>query len=381
MVIKSFTADSVAAALKEVRTELGGEAVILKTRQHIGRGGSSRIEVTACLDNPTVAQASIALSDNKPHDRSGETVPPVSRIAYGIHGDHGTHTVENSMIPHDLAEIDRKLDLLLGMSNLTRTEVGHHSEQIQNLYLAMKEADVHEGFIETLIGRVLESCCDSDQFATAIKEEFCNNLSSMVSQQLEFKAGDRLLFVGPAGSGKTSVMGKLAASLVVRGREKVKLLSLDSSKVGALDEIHSYAELLGTAVTNPDQLDHGHEDKDRAIILIDSPALSPDVKKIQALKTQIEQLNPDYCFITLSCLTRTADMVMFAQMARPLSPTHLMMTMLDLTDRWGGIVAACQATGLKLALVTDSPSGVGTVQPPDPLLMARKILGTEVIGE
>ncbi len=52
MRIKSYTAESVADALKRIRTELGGEAFVLKTRKLVNPLGMERVEITACCDDP-----------------------------------------------------------------------------------------------------------------------------------------------------------------------------------------------------------------------------------------------------------------------------------------------------------------------------------------
>ncbi len=58
MIVKSFIADTVAGALKQARNELGGDAVILKTRKLDGvhpSAGGGRVEVTACVDKAAAA--------------------------------------------------------------------------------------------------------------------------------------------------------------------------------------------------------------------------------------------------------------------------------------------------------------------------------------
>ncbi len=59
MIVKSFISDTVAGALKRARTELGGDAVILKTRRLEGVSPASaggKVEVTACVDRPTATK-------------------------------------------------------------------------------------------------------------------------------------------------------------------------------------------------------------------------------------------------------------------------------------------------------------------------------------
>ncbi len=381
MIIKSFTADSVAAALKKVRGELGGDAVVLKTRQLFDQGGRNRIEITACLDKPTADQACTTVPDRLTEGTQDRVSVPVSRFNAELPGPSPEDTNTDNLGSGKLVEIGQKLDLLLRMNRAVGDPVGHYNEPLRKLCQVMRDADVDEQFIDTLVARVLETCSNDEMLASEVEKELRSELSSLVSRKIEFKAGDRLLFIGPPGSGKTSVMGKLAAEFVIGAGDKVRLVSLDTGKVGALDEIHGYAELLGADVAEPDQWYVREESKDQAIILIDSPALSPNEKVIRELAEQVERFNPNYRFITLSCLTRSADMVEFVQRIKPLAPTHLILTMLDLTERWGGIIAACRAAGRQLALVTEAPSGKGTAHVPDPALMARKILKMGTDGE
>src|SRR5512138_740160 len=52
MIIKTITADSMAAGLKLVRSELGKDAVVLKSREIPGGSANGRVEITACTERP-----------------------------------------------------------------------------------------------------------------------------------------------------------------------------------------------------------------------------------------------------------------------------------------------------------------------------------------
>jgi len=74
MIIKTFTAESSAAALKRVKAEMGGEAIVLKTRQVSDESSQTMFEVTACLEKPTVDQSSKSLSSGVSQFRSTSQV-------------------------------------------------------------------------------------------------------------------------------------------------------------------------------------------------------------------------------------------------------------------------------------------------------------------
>ncbi len=358
MIIKSFTAETMSAALKSVRSEMGGDAVVLKTRQTTRADGKANIEVTACLDKPSAAQASTMLTSTAQvatteKNRLGEVVPSM------IESNETVSTV--SAIGSDrLGEINHKLDLLLGL-NKGQTEPGaHHGDLVRGCYLKMCEAELPEQFVELVISAALGKTSEAGSAVTAIRTELTERLSELIGDEPQYTEGDRILFVGPAGCGKTSALGKIAARLVATQRKKVKLVSLDNSKVGSHEEIRSYGYLLGA-----DVLDTSEKAEDEfgnsEILLIDSPALPNRSDRLADLVARADRFNPNYRLVLFSSLYRSADVADFAELTKPFDPTHLIVTMLDLTKRWGTIVAATQATGLKLVLISDSPSGTGAL--------------------
>jgi len=395
MIIKSFTAETMTAALKTVRQELGGEAVVLKTRQLSDGVGANTVEVTACLDTPTVAQASMALpdvtdrpqavtsfsSDSKLVSTSG--LAPKSRIDSEMLTEPETEALANTntSLNDRMNQIERKLNLLLHINNVADFPDMHRGEDIRNILTSMRKADLPDDFAESLMTKALASVGESDNLRTELGRLFENEMSSMICPELKFKAGDRLLFMGPAGSGKTSLMGKLAADLIKQGSDKIRLTTLDNCKVGAHDEIQSYADLLGAELTNQPGAEDKNSADDECIELVDSPALPRQSERIDELRTEIDRLNPNYRFVTVSALTRPSDIEEFATWLRPLEPTHLVLTMLDLTERWGTVVAACKATGLPLAFVVESPGGIGQALAPNAQQLVVSILNKEAIGE
>jgi flagellar biosynthesis protein FlhF len=389
MIIKSFTAETMTAALKTVRQELGGEAVVLKTRQLSNGVGANTVEVTACLDTPTVAQASMALRDVAEGPQavtvsSSESKPaPKSRLAPETFTEPETEALAktNTSLNDRLNQIERKLNLLLHINNVADFPDTHRGEDIRSILTSMREADLPDDFAEHLMTKALASVGESGSLRTELGRLFENEMSSMVCPELKFKAGDRLLIMGPAASGKTSLMGKLAADLIKQGSDKIRLTTLDNCKVGAHDEIQSYADLLGAELTTPAREEDKKSAVDECIELVDSPALPRQSERIEELKTEIDRLNPNYRFLTISALTRPSDIEEFAKWLRPLEPTHLVLTMLDLTERWGTVVAACRATGLPLAFVIESPGGIGQALTPNARQIVASILNEEAIGE
>jgi len=363
MIIKSFTSESVSAALKRVRTELGGDAVVLKTRQIADKDGHNRVEITACLDNPTTAQAESALAQTA----------DIAVVEETKSTDGGT----DMQVPVHLTltQIDRKLDQLLGRDAEDVSPADAFGDELSRLRRQLRTADVPEEIVEEIVTKI-QAIDDTDADAVDVARQYLQTeLDTFVSSTVDFQPGDKIAIIGPAGAGKTSVLGKLAVRLRATGSHEVVLSTLDRSKVGSLDEIQCYADLLGADVIEP--AEHDKEDNSKHVLLIDTAALPGRTDKLESLASELNSQQPTYRLLSFSCLTSTADIRTTAERARRLAPTHLVVTMLDLSARWGSVLTACRATGLPLLFVADSASGTGSLATPDTAALTDGILGKE----
>jgi flagellar biosynthesis GTPase FlhF len=215
----------------------------------------------------------------------------------------------------------------------------------------------------------------------AVREQLVARLAELMEPNLAFRPGDRVVFVGPAGSGKSTLMGKVAAQLALHLKQSVTLTTLDRSRIAAAEEVQRYAEVLQAAMLEPSDLEPSVEVAADTITLIDSPALPLGGDERSQLAAAIDAANPNCRVAVFSALTRGKDGLAAAESLQALSPTHLAVTMTDLTNRLGGAVSIAAATGWKIAMLCDAPAGLGDVLQPDPDRTARLLLRSGVTGD
>jgi len=374
MIIRSFMDESVAAALKQVRTEMGGEAVVLKTRQVAGESGSTRFEVTACLDKPFAAQASRTLPDHVPTGGGDQSLVPAPQTR--IVDTRQSPPTQTDQLADRIAALDEKVSRLLTVESLPGMSITTGLETISRAVSAMKGTDVPQSFINSFVVSLRADLKDSEITNGLVLERLAQEISAMLDPQTTFKPGDRVLMMGPVASGKTSALGKLAARLVLEEELPVKMMTLDSPKVGAIDEIESYAELLGVDTSFPTPLSTPPEDAGK-VVLIDGCSLPIESDQLDTLKQEIDKLRPTHRLAFFSALTRSIDIHHQAEWLAKLSPTHIAFTMTDLSSCWGGLIAAVSSTNAKLAFMTNTPSGVSHLVTPDAVTISRKLLRLE----
>ena len=123
-----------------------------------------------------------------------------------------------------------------------------------------------------------------------------------------------MALIGPTGVGKTTTIAKLAATLKLRESHTVGLITIDTYRIAAVDQLKKYADILDIplrVVGSPEELRAAIEAmSDREFILIDTAGRSPsDTLKLQELKNFLNIAGPDEVHLVLSS-TATQESVM-----------------------------------------------------------------------
>lgn len=238
MNIRKFIAPTTRQALKEIRNELGDDAVILSNRQL-----ENGVEVIA-LASETMAQLTDKAQEKSFESRVAGSEP--ERAAQATHGTEGSIS-----------------SIASESSILGEIKFMHQTLQQQLATFAWSDAQQRDPQRAALLRRVLNS-----GFSVVLARQLLDNLPSGGAQgeawikrvlksnlRVADKADDIVVqggvyaLIGPTGVGKTTTTAKLAARAVVRyGADKVALLTTDSYRIGAYEQLKIYGKILGVAV-------------------------------------------------------------------------------------------------------------------------------------
>jgi flagellar biosynthesis protein FlhF len=165
-------------------------------------------------------------------------------------------------------------------------------------------------------------------------------------------------FVGPTGVGKTTAIVKLAAQLALRQRRKVILMTLDGYRIGAVEQLKSYAGLLGIPfrfIGQVQDLPKAVEDQNQKdFVLIDTAGRSPrdlgamkDVAQFLQSSAQIEK------HLVLSATTKQSDLHDIVDRFEVCRPDYLLFTKLDETWTLGPILNELVRTHKPMSYYSD----------------------------
>lgn len=192
------------------------------------------------------------------------------------------------------------------------------------------------------------------------------------------EAQKRVSLIGATGVGKTTTIAKLAAEAITQSGARVALVTIDTYRIAAVEQLKVYGDIMGLpveVVLSPDQLQEAfrrHRDKD--LILIDTAGRSPrDNVRIEELKQFLGADSGVENCLVFSATTeeRIQRRALKAFSALPLS--RLIFTKLDEADRCGAMINMSVRSNLPLAYMTNGQ------QVPEDLLGAEPQLVAELV--
>ena len=188
--------------------------------------------------------------------------------------------------------------------------------------------------------------------------------------------------IGATGVGKTTTIGKLAAGFSIADKRRVALITVDTYRVAAVEQLKTFGEIIGVpvkVVMNPAGLREAIDSfADRELIFIDTAGRSPYHDLHMAdLRTFLEHARPDFTMLVLSATTQYSDQLKVYRRFEPLT-THLIFTKLDETGSAGAILNILGQTTLPTAYLSNGQSVPDDIEAATPNRLARYVLGTEM---
>lgn len=166
--------------------------------------------------------------------------------------------------------------------------------------------------------------------------------------------------VGPSGVGKTTTVAKLAARARMNGKS-VALVSCDGFRVGAVDQLERYADLLGATfhiARSASELASVLEEETADVVFVDTSGRPPTATAPEAALAARRKKGAPVPVEVILCMPasiRASDAARVFGVFVTLSPTSVCVTKLDETDAPSGLVHAPIAARLPLSVICAGP--------------------------
>ncbi len=382
MRIKKFTAASMKEALLEIKQDLGEEAMILNTRKipkkMFAFGDQNTIEVTAAIDErglPTAKPMSPITMQNpgtytqKGLKRKPEPVQSTTMVAEepleeqkdsALLPDEEVGKLTQRFQIQELREDLSKMRVLLASILATgeTAAAGGFAGPWAILYKRLADSEIRLDIATDLVNKLKNTTESPDR---DINKKFISVLceSFPVSGPFRLKNDGPLLvtMVGPTGSGKTTTIAKLASYYNLNRGKSVSLITADTYRLAAIEQIRSFAEIVDIGlqvIFAPDEVEEalescGNDD----IVFIDTAGRSPNNKDhMQDLERLLNHLNPHEVHLVLSATTKDSDLKVAVKRYKELKANRLLFTKLDETTHLGNVFNTVSESGLPASYCT-----------------------------
>ena len=191
----------------------------------------------------------------------------------------------------------------------------------------------------------------------------------------------RISLIGATGVGKTTTIAKLAAEAITQSGARVALVTIDTYRIAAVEQLKVYGEIMGLpveVVLSPEQLQEAfrrHRDKD--LILIDTAGRSPrDQARIDELNQFLGQGSEVENCLVLAAPTEERLQQKTLESFSPIPLSRLIFTKLDETDRCGSLINVPIRSNLPLAYLTNGQQVPEDLLRAEPKTVAELVMGT-----
>jgi flagellar biosynthesis protein FlhF len=260
----------------------------------------------------------------------------------------------------ELAEMRRQLEgIRMAMrSGLTAPRWLLPSSTLAEVFTTLLSADVSGEVAQAIVDRLHAQMApadleDSGALIRALTAELTRRFSVDATVGRADPGARVAALVGPPGSGKTSTLVKLALAQGLAVRRSVQLISLDNLRIGAAEQLRSYAAILGVgfqALETPANLAQALEDhRAKSLILIDTPGFcTGDLDSAADLARALSARKEIDVHLVLTASMKPADLTRVVEAFEVFRPAKLLFTRLDETDSFGPIY--CEAARTHKAL-------------------------------
>lgn len=422
MIIKKFSGKTEAEATEAAKKELGSGVVIMNVRQVKAKGLLAAFK-------PKLTEVTVALeeeSERSSYIRRENSLQPAPSVSQNRNTEQKAVSRETRSIEEKLENLQTLLESQL--QNRQTPQISgyeqensipsHHPGAEDNSGEQRRQPVQEKGkepatetepddemmkFRKLIYNTMLDNEVD-EKYAGKIMEEMekiqkpnmpFDYLLASIYQRMILKFGKAeeitkasqgpriVTFIGPTGVGKTTTIAKIASRYVVEEKKRVALLTTDTYRIAAAEQLRTYANILmvpfRVIYTEEELTDAIRDFYEYDYILVDTAGHSPQNQdQLGSMKQLLEcmkQSAESSFYLVLSATTKYKDLLKIADSYSQIAEYQLIFTKLDETDALGNLLNLRLYTGAGIAYVTCGQNVPDDIEVFNPQKTVKQLLG------
>lgn len=350
MQLKKFKVKNIREAMEKIKEELGDDAFIISDRP-ITENGEKLIEVIAAVEKDSVSSSfkvtpsALNISDAKKENSIDELKKLIEKLSY--------KESDISPLKKEIEEIKR----LITERFKSQKKVIDFEGIFYDIYLKLLEEGI-SGDIASKLVKILEyqTPLKMQSEIGKIKPYLWKIIYSSLSSVKPINNKDKIIaLVGPTGVGKTTTLAKLSAYYHLAEQKKVALISLDSFRIAAPEQLKTYASLIGV----PFALAYNREELEKYIRMFESydfifiDTVGRKVSK-ESVKKDYEILKDESIkkILVLSATTKSEDLINIVKLYKNMIPDSVIFTKMDETLSYGNVYTTIIKENMSISYFT-----------------------------
>ena len=403
MIIKKYTAKTEKEAIDAAKKELGENVVIMNVKNTRKKGlmgilGATVVEVTVALEAENERPGPVFTPKK---ETAGPIVPDSVWEKKPLLDKENAMSVEVETGKAIVEKLDGLQSLLQQQFKMTEED---KKEEVKEEIKEEKKSDETMTFIKLLYNTMIENEV-SDKYANELIDEIQQKgkpdmqmdfVLSNVYQKMILKFGKAKLiqtsekkpkliyFIGPTGVGKTTTIAKIASKFCVEEKKKIALLTADTYRIAAAEQLRTYANILEVpfrVIYTPEEIVQSVEEfKNMDYILVDTSGHSHQNQEqkeaiAELLEATSESIEKEI-FLVVSATTKYKDLTRIADSYKNVKDYKIIFTKLDETAAFGNLYNLRLYTGASLSYVTCGQNVPDDISPFNAQFTVKQILSS-----
>ncbi|MCT4613020.1 MAG: flagellar biosynthesis protein FlhF [Clostridia bacterium] len=245
--------------------------------------------------------------------------------------------------------------------------------------------EIAEKLLDGLDDKVVNEGTSINQLVSIVYDRIISFIGKPTPINIDREEGQEfpktIVFIGPTGVGKTTTIAKVTALFTLNEKKKIGLMTADTYRIAAVEQLKTYAEILGISVEvlySTNEFDEKFDlFKAYDSVFIDTAGRShKNEKRFDELKDLLAKIDNKDIYLVLSLATKYRDMVNIVETYSELGDYKIIFTKQDETLTLGSILNIRYLTSKKLSYITfgqNVPDDIEVIQPEK---IAKLLLGS-----